>query len=95
MSTLSNILWARALGTSTSAPDSVLRPPKAEEAAIPSSSKRMVWVRDEGRCTFTDSEGERCGATEALGVDPIVALEQGGRARAANLRLRCAWHAGR
>jgi hypothetical protein len=55
--------------------------------AIPASTKRQVWVRDQGKCTFKD-----CNSTRFLEIDHIVPVALGGSSDSSNLRLRCRGH---
>ena len=59
---------------------------------IPAEVKRAVWKRDGGQCTFVGENGRRCGSTRFLQFDHIEPVARGGRATAANLRLRCRGH---
>jgi hypothetical protein len=74
--------------------------PKARQSRhVPAAVAREVYVRDDGRCTFTARDGRRCGGRMFLELDHIVPFANGGAATAANLRLRCRahnqWHARR
>ena len=71
-------------GPATSAP---------ETRTIPAASKREVWQRDAGRCSYVDPEsGRRCTARYLLQVDHIRPYALGGDADPDNLRLLCAAH---
>ncbi len=59
---------------------------------IPLAIKREVFERDEGRCTYTASDGTRCTAQHFLQYDHIRPFAAGGTAEPSNLRLRCAVH---
>ncbi len=59
---------------------------------IPAAVKRAVWERDGGRCTFVSEDRHRCEATSPLEFDHAEPVAQGGKATAANLRLRCRAH---
>ncbi len=53
---------------------------------IPTSGKREVWKRDEGRCT-------KCGSTEDLHFDHIIPYSKGGSSETAeNIQLLCGRH---
>jgi 5-methylcytosine-specific restriction endonuclease McrA len=58
---------------------------------IPNSVRDHVFMRDEGRCTFTQGH-KRCASTTALQIDHIKPLALGGPNTADNLRLLCAYH---
>jgi len=58
---------------------------------VPSSVKREVWKRDEGRCTFVGAEG-RCPETGFLEFHHVVPFARGGPTSIENLQLRCRAH---
>jgi hypothetical protein len=59
------------------------------------STKRQVWVRDHGRCTFFDPLTKRkCEGTHKLQFEHIEPFSYGGVSSAENLRLLCASHNG-
>lgn len=66
--------------------------PGTDPRHVPAAVEREVWERDEGRCTFESDVGHRCEATRWLECDHILPVARGGRATAANLRLRCRAH---
>ena len=66
--------------------------PKPEGRHIPAEVQREVWQRDEARCTFTDAEGRRCGATHFLELHHVQPWALGGSHRIDNLELRCKSH---
>jgi hypothetical protein len=60
---------------------------------IPQSIRRLVWARDEGRCTYRDQHsGRRCEGRRYLEMDHILPRAQGGRHEFKNLRLLCGGH---
>ena len=60
---------------------------------IPQSIRRLVWARDEGRCTYRDQHsGRRCEGKHYLEMDHILPRAQGGRHELKNLRLLCGGH---
>lgn len=59
---------------------------------IPKETKRDVFQRDYGCCTFVGANGERCEERGRLEYDHIVPLALGGENSADNLRLRCKSH---
>jgi len=59
---------------------------------IPTATRRQVYERDGGRCTFTSAAGKRCPATRLLEFDHIDEFARGGEATADNLRIRCRAH---
>ena len=62
-------------------------------AAIPIAIRRLVWARDQGRCTYRDQRsGRRCEGRHYLEMDHITPRAQGGRHELRNLRLLCGGH---
>jgi hypothetical protein len=60
---------------------------------IPRALARSVWVRDQGRCTYSDPvSGRLCESTVYLEFDHIQPVSEGGQNRVDNLRLRCRAH---
>lgn len=60
---------------------------------IPAPTRRLIWVRDRGRCTYIDTvTGRSCKSRHALEYDHILPYAHGGDSRAENLRLRCRAH---
>ncbi len=59
---------------------------------VPKDVVRHVYERDEGRCTFVDGAGNRCGERALLELDHIVTRYDGGDDSVENLRLRCRCH---
>ncbi len=57
------------------------------ERYVPSSVKRQVWKRDQGRCVFVSDSGHRCASREDLQFDHVEAVARGGRATISNVRL--------
>jgi hypothetical protein len=51
-----------------------------------------VGARDEGKCTFTDEAGKRCGSTYFIEEDHIIPKAMGGDYSVENIRLRCRAH---
>jgi hypothetical protein len=59
---------------------------------IPAEVKRVVWVRDLGRCAFVGSSGHRCGERRFLEFHHVTPYAAGGRATVDNIQLRCRPH---
>jgi hypothetical protein len=59
---------------------------------VPAHVRRAVWERDQGRCTFVNSNGQRCEARKFLEFDHEVPVARGGRATVDRMRLRCRAH---
>jgi 5-methylcytosine-specific restriction endonuclease McrA len=51
-----------------------------------------VFRRDDGRCSYVDSRGERCGETHYLELHHLRPFARGGANVASNLTLRCVAH---
>lgn len=64
----------------------------ANSRRIPAATKRAVYTRDEGKCTFVGPDGRRCASRRALQIDHVKPVSLGGLATANNLRLLCAYH---
>ncbi len=62
---------------------------------IPAAVKRVVWVRDGGRCAFVArSTGHRCEARRFLEFHHVVPRGVGGPPTVGNIQLRCRAHNG-
>ena len=60
---------------------------------IPVKTRKQVWLRDEGRCTYTCQETKRrCHSKHFLQIDHIQPYALGGNHNLKNLRLLCANH---
>ena len=56
-------------------------------------TRKQVWLRDEGRCTYTCQETKRrCNSKHFLQIDHIQPYSMGGSHEIKNLRLLCASH---
>lgn len=53
---------------------------------------RVVWKRDDARCTFVGANGKRCNETHDLQFDHIIPPDRGGDGSVGNVRLRCPAH---
>jgi len=65
---------------------------KATSRYIPATTRRAVFDRDEGRCTYVDERGQRCREMSQLQIHHLEAFANGGRHELANLTLRCEAH---
>lgn len=70
------------------------RKPRPSERAesIPSHVRRVVWQRDEGRCTFIGDDGHRCESRKLIEYDHVFPLSRGGESTVENVRLLCGTH---
>jgi 5-methylcytosine-specific restriction endonuclease McrA len=59
---------------------------------VPAHVRRAIWARDEARCTFVGSSGNRCEETRFLEFDHVDPVARGGKAMVDNMRLRCRAH---
>jgi hypothetical protein len=59
---------------------------------IPNAVKRVVWVRDCGRCAFIGASGRRCSQRSRLEFHHLVLYANGGEATVENIQLRCQRH---
>jgi hypothetical protein len=65
-----------------------------KRTVIPAKTRRLVWMRAEGKCQFVDFEtGEQCGSRYFLEIDhSIKSVALGGSNDPENLRLLCRGH---
>jgi hypothetical protein len=56
--------------------------------------KRIVWTRDGGRCAFVGAGDHRCRERAFLEYHHVEPYAVGGKARVANIQLRCRAHNG-
>jgi hypothetical protein len=63
----------------------------SESRRVPNAIKRAVFERDQGQCTFKDSEGHRC-TNRVVEFDHALPYAYGGQTTLDNLRLRCRAH---
>jgi hypothetical protein len=64
-----------------------------ERVTIRQETRRAVYIRDGGRCTFKDPEtGRDCGSFYGLDIDHIQPVAMGGGNELSNLRLCCSRH---
>ena len=61
---------------------------------IPARTRRVVFERDGGRCTFVGTGGHRCGSQMRLELHHIVPFALGGPDTPGNLTLHCRPHNG-
>ena len=61
---------------------------------VAAAVKRLVWVRDGGRCAFVSASGHRCGERAFLEYHHVVPHSVGGEATVGNIQLRCRAHNG-
>src|SRR3989338_7801379 len=59
---------------------------------IPKVIQREVYQRDQGQCSYTSSEGKKCGERNFLELDHIQPWSLGGDSTSENLRLLCRTH---
>jgi hypothetical protein len=66
----------------------------ADSRHVPANVKRVVWVRDTGRCAFVAKSGHHCDARRFLEFHHRKPYAEGGQATVENLELRCRAHNG-
>ena len=71
---------------------SAKRRPSKDPTYISMETRRAVYARDGGRCTFIGAEGHRCDARKGLQFDHIDLRSRGGVGTMDNVRLRCRAH---
>lgn len=59
---------------------------------IPSKTRREIWLRDDGQCTFKNEEGHRCNSKFALEIEHLIPWSVGGTNTLENLALLCRTH---
>ncbi len=59
---------------------------------IPAEVRRVVWLRDLGRCAFVAQDGRRCSERAFLEFHHLRPYAAGGEATVANIQLRCRGH---
>jgi hypothetical protein len=64
----------------------------AKTRAIPARTRREVFERDDGRCTFTDGEGHRCDSKWQVEFHHRAPYARGGTHEIDNIELRCRAH---
>lgn len=67
--------------------------PEIASRYIPVATRKAVWKRDQGQCTYTSKEtGKKCGSTHRLQIDHIRPYALEGLSTSENLRLLCFAH---
>jgi hypothetical protein len=64
----------------------------ANDSDISAAVKRVVWVRDRGRCTYVGHSGHRCEERRFIQFHHLDARARGGKATADRITLRCRAH---
>lgn len=59
---------------------------------IPMAVKHQVALRDQGQCSFVNSDGQRCGATRFVQMHHVQPLAMGGAHTTENLATLCFHH---
>jgi len=63
-----------------------------DSSHVPADVKRVVWVRDRGRCAFVGKNGHRCNERGFVEFHHVRPYAEGGPPTVENLELRCARH---
>jgi hypothetical protein len=72
--------------------------PRAQRAAenpsrhIPAATRREIWQRDAGRCTYVSAGGRRCNAREFIEFDHVEAWADNKAHPVDGITLRCRAH---
>jgi hypothetical protein len=59
---------------------------------VPAAVKRVVWARDDGRCSFVATNGRRCGTRSFIEFHHVHPYGVGGPPTTGNIELRCRAH---
>jgi len=59
---------------------------------VPNATRHLIWHKNEGRCSWRYSNGERCSEKKMLEIDHITMVCRGGDNNGENLTLRCRFH---
>ncbi len=59
---------------------------------VPAATRRAVFERDRGRCSYVDGFGQACRETHCLEIHHLRAFGRGGGHTLSNLTLRCRAH---
>ena len=104
---LITVLADRVLKQIDPLPMSEVKRPKARKASLPAKrpkatkltryiprpTRRAVWTRDAGQCSYRDAKSSRrCTATHFVQIDHVKPWSLGGDHNIENLRLLCAQH---
>jgi hypothetical protein len=74
-------------------PTSVVSSRQPPRSAIPASTRRVVWQRDQGHCQYRDPKNQKpCGSKYFLEIDHVLRRRDGGDHAPGNLRLLCRAH---
>jgi len=76
----------------TKKPQPSRRKSETKTRAIPAQTRREVFKRDEGRCTFVDAEGRPCSSTWRVEFHHRIPYASGGTHDPDNIELRCRAH---
>jgi hypothetical protein len=82
---------AKSAESSDSAESSEPRPARRGRR-VPAATPRIVYARDEARCSYVDVTGQRCRETHRLELHHLEPFARGGTHTAENLTLRCRAH---
>lgn len=66
--------------------------PRQASRHIPAQVRRIVWLRDKGRCAFRSSDGRRCEERNRLEFHHVRPHAANGGSSAENIQLRCRAH---
>jgi 5-methylcytosine-specific restriction endonuclease McrA len=66
--------------------------PEAVGRHVPAAVRAEVWRRDDARCAFVGTSGQRCGSTHQLELHHVRPFAKGGESTVSNLTLLCSRH---
>jgi hypothetical protein len=73
-------------------PNAEREPPRRRGRHIPAAVRRAVFAREEGRCSYADTDGRRCPERHRLEFHHLKPFAQGGEHLPSNVTLRCHAH---
>jgi len=85
---------ARRKFAATSHPRDRRGQPAKDSDYVPAHVRRVVYVRDGGRCVFVSADGHRCGERRFIEFHHVTPRAAGGQATVENIQLRCRAHNG-
>ena len=68
------------------------KPLAKERVALSAEQKHAVFLRDQGKCTHVDHQGQRCSQDKWIEIHHITPISQGGTNDIENLTTLCSFH---
>ncbi len=66
--------------------------PGSKRIPLPARTRHQVHARDQGRCTHTNENGERCGNDRWIELHHVQLVSNGGGNEVENLTILCGFH---